>query len=516
MTTPSPRARDARPASSAGLLLKIGASVAFTLVLLGLVELVAGFFVAPMRPQEIPGDSVSRTVTYIEVNPAPLERDVDLLWRNVPGAERTQLVNPQTFGRRDEWTIRNNWSGFRGPDLIGPAGGKRPFRILCVGDSITFGFSVDQPDTYPRQLSELLAKRHPGRPVEVINAGVPGWSWLQGLRFLDLRSTDLRPDLIIVGHGTNDQFFPSKFTDEERFLRLAAPAKRVAQKIAIFAAETNLFRAVSRFLPPRPIDALSPGCQHQINISGSCRRVSVEQISLAVHEIAELARSRGTDLLVVNTDFVQTQAVKGTRAAIDKDSLAYVDLVAEIMARRRRDEDGRAVRLGLPPATQAVPPTAASAEQPKPVLLRVLVPDPGQSYRVEGMGYFRPDFTFSQPLHDDGFAGDEKAGDSVFSTIVELPAGFSAIQYKFYQHDKAEFAAIPPLTSTLGDRALRAAANTTGPVDVFAQSLFLVERAHPDRDGHRVIAGLIADRLETFPAFRDYVQGGAGRTGSGE
>jgi len=80
---------------------------------------------------------------------------------------------------------REHSLGLRGPEL--EASDAKVFRILCVGDSITFGFSVDQPDTYPRQLLTALAKHYPQRRFEIINAGVPGWSWLQGLRYLDLR-----------------------------------------------------------------------------------------------------------------------------------------------------------------------------------------------------------------------------------------------------------------------------------------------------------------------------------------
>jgi len=54
---------------------------------------------------------------------------------------------------------------------------------------------------------------------------------------------------------------------------------------------------------------------------------------------------------------------------------------------------------------------------------------------------------------------------------------------------------------------LRSPGNLVAPIDVFGQSLFMVERAHPDRAGHRLMAELIADKLEEMPAFRDHVRG---------
>jgi len=491
-------------ASRPVLFLAAGASVLFAIALLLLLEFAAGFIADPVHPQEIEGDSVSRTVTWLELNPAPLVRDVDLLWRNEPNARKTQPVNPKAYGRDDHWTIENNSDGFRGSERSDAGAGKKVFRILCVGDSITFGFSVDQPDTYARQLLALLKQRYPDREFEIINAGVPGWSYLQGLRFLDVRGMALEPDLIVIGHGTNDQLFPSKVADEERFLRLASPTEYLLQRIAVLAVETNIYRAVSKNLPARSDDQPSPGCRQQIVKFGGCSRMSLDHIASAIHEISELAAGHGVDLLVANTDFVQTPAIQGIKRGVDADKLPFVDLVEEFNRRRADDENARADRVGLARASE-VSPQAAPAE--KKVVLRVLVPDASLSYRVAGLGYFHPEWTFADSLYDDGTHGDERALDGVFSTTVTLPPQYAALEYKYHQAETAEFAALPPFASALGDRVLQAPGNRIGPVDVFGESLFMVERAHPNRDGHQLIAQLVADKIAEMPAFRQFVQG---------
>ena len=49
------------------------------------------------------------------------------------------------------------------------------------------------------QLLALLKQRYPGASFVIINAGVPGRSWLQGFRFLEARGHALKPDLVIKG-----------------------------------------------------------------------------------------------------------------------------------------------------------------------------------------------------------------------------------------------------------------------------------------------------------------------------
>jgi lysophospholipase L1-like esterase len=479
-------------------------SLAVMLLLMLLVEFVAGFFVDPVRFQEIPGDAVSTALAHLDINPAPLVADVDLLWRNQPGARRTQPVIPQRFGSHDQWTLEVNSEGFRGPEREAPKPGGNVFRVLCVGDSITYGFNVDQPDAYPQQLGALLAARYAGRRFEVINAGVPGWSWLQGLRFLEARGLAVDPDVVVIGHGTNDQLFASKITDEERLLGLARPLDKAVEWLAVFASRTNTYRALAHAFGRHPEDSESRGCREQVRRWGGCHRVSVDEITSAVHEVSTLAAAHGIALVVVNTDFLRTPAIEGVKRGVDGDAIPFVDPVAEIERARRDDEDARASRLGLAPSVQSasVPGSATNARK---VTLRVLVPEREHGYRLKGTSLYKPGFSFDEAVVDDGSMGDERAGDGVFSRTIEVPADFPAIEYQYYQDAAEEFPAPSPFGSRLGNRMLAIAGNGIAPVEVFGQSLLMIERAHPDRAGQRIIAEVVAAKLAELPSFRDYV-----------
>lgn len=73
------------------------------------------------------------------------------------------------------------------------------FRILFLGDSMVQGHGVTLEDTIPAQLEQRIAAAAPGRRIEVLNAGVFGYSpmleWLYLLEIVD----DLTPDLLVLG-----------------------------------------------------------------------------------------------------------------------------------------------------------------------------------------------------------------------------------------------------------------------------------------------------------------------------
>jgi lysophospholipase L1-like esterase len=76
-------------------------------------------------------------------------------------------------------------------------------RILCVGDSHTYGIAVEDWESYPAQLQELLEARHAGR-FSIINLGIPGLSSTQVRHRLAAHVARYEPDLVIVWCGSNN------------------------------------------------------------------------------------------------------------------------------------------------------------------------------------------------------------------------------------------------------------------------------------------------------------------------
>lgn len=110
-------------------------------------------------------------------------------------------------------------AGFRTEEfsLPKPAG---TFRILTIGDSTTFGWRVQQAETYGKQLEQLLNGQNPAQQIveadprvcpivaegdsgvcpnyEVINAGVPGWTLEAERNFLLDQGFGYEPNAIIL------------------------------------------------------------------------------------------------------------------------------------------------------------------------------------------------------------------------------------------------------------------------------------------------------------------------------
>ncbi len=95
-------------------------------------------------------------------------------------------------------------NGFRRSEPF-PAKDPQQFRVLVVGDSLTYGYGIAAEHSYSAVLETLLGERY---RVEVLNLGVSGYQSADTLRVLDRFVPRLAPDLVIYGVCLND-FLPT-------------------------------------------------------------------------------------------------------------------------------------------------------------------------------------------------------------------------------------------------------------------------------------------------------------------
>jgi lysophospholipase L1-like esterase len=78
------------------------------------------------------------------------------------------------------------------------------FRILALGDSITFGFGVRLEDTYVKRLEARLQRSLGSDRLEVINTGIEATGFDYYASFLMSTGAQMEPDLVLVGIALND------------------------------------------------------------------------------------------------------------------------------------------------------------------------------------------------------------------------------------------------------------------------------------------------------------------------
>ncbi len=125
------------------------------------------------------------------------------MWKSNPGPLRPRQAFVDRFKPGLAYHVAVNDLGFRGP--AAPLH-KIPgtLRVLCLGASYTFGTYVDDENTWPAQLETILAEKEPDLDLEVINAGISGFTIVDELAFLEEHGLQLEPDAVVLAFVLND------------------------------------------------------------------------------------------------------------------------------------------------------------------------------------------------------------------------------------------------------------------------------------------------------------------------
>ena len=131
------------------------------------------------------------------------------------------------------------------------------YRILNIGDSVAFGWGVDQEETYGYQLVNLLNQQDKSRNYEVINAGVPGLNLTTEKNFLLQEGLSYKPDLVLLDLTVaNDIFGQAPGGAEEKF-HLFSWLRDNTYLWPFLTIQTRFILAKQR--GPEAIPALNPG-----------------------------------------------------------------------------------------------------------------------------------------------------------------------------------------------------------------------------------------------------------------
>ena len=79
-------------------------------------------------------------------------------------------------------------------------------RILCIGDSFTYGLGAESNYSYPAQLEKLLNDNNPQKRFKVFNQGKSGLSSSIAANTLEDSINKFNPDFVIILSGCNDHW----------------------------------------------------------------------------------------------------------------------------------------------------------------------------------------------------------------------------------------------------------------------------------------------------------------------
>ncbi|MEM8710515.1 MAG: SGNH/GDSL hydrolase family protein [Planctomycetota bacterium] len=142
--------------------------------------------------------------SFIDRNPY-VESEPDIHVRHKPGFE----------GRWDSTWYSIDERGFRG-ETKPLTFADDELRVICLGDSCTFGKGVLETDTWPRRLESML-RAEESRDAVVFNLGINGGHARVYRQILEENIDELKPNVILIGFNIND--FPNTIreVDEKVF-----------------------------------------------------------------------------------------------------------------------------------------------------------------------------------------------------------------------------------------------------------------------------------------------------------
>jgi lysophospholipase L1-like esterase len=242
-------------------------------VLLGLsvIELICAIVLSTIVPDRFEGHA-DAPVRFGMVNwPDIVEKDPWLFWQL-----KANTTAPLDRGKMTGFIA--NGDHMRNPD-VPVERGPNDFRVLCLGDSVTFGWGVRYEEAYPTLLAELLREARPKREIHVMNAACSGYTAHQGHEMLRRRGLKYRPDLVMIWFGWNDKADWDGMTDAEH-ARLFAREHRLTS--------IGTYRLLSHLLRRSQHEGVR---QERMETETGKRRMPLDDYKARLREMVEATRA---------------------------------------------------------------------------------------------------------------------------------------------------------------------------------------------------------------------------------
>lgn len=266
-----------------------------------------------------------RAFSTLASRPAPDPGEQVRLHRMLLPSDNPRLVyrlRPNLAVRHNDRAVSTDARGFR-VGLARPGAADREVRIVGLGDSVMFGWGVDDGQDFLSGLERRLGERFPGAGWRAFNLAVPGYNTVMAAEALLSHGLELAPDVVVLSWVNNDLDLP-------HFLRPAPAALALDRSFAIEWARLRLTGAARG---PFEAPVVRPG-----------RRSSRPEVARYLAELPETSRE-----LVGLGAF--ERALERLAAAADEHDFEIV--VVSARGRVPRPVRKRFLELGLPVVSAA-------------------------------------------------------------------------------------------------------------------------------------------------------------------
>lgn len=250
------------------------------------------------------------------------------------------------------WYLR--WRGRPEPTAWGV--GAR--RVVCLGDSNTYGLYLQRPQAYPAQVQQRWDARPSLPRVEILNLGVPGTNSSKLRKNFDRILHSLAPDVALIMIGANDSWTVPVPLGEG----VTTPLQRLWSRSRVFRLLYMMRRAVVNrrldvsveFVPPgqpRPKGAVRVG-DEEIDLAYTAQTPEWAEWPQALRDnldaMLAMARADGVQPVLVTypSEYLMYEAANAVMRSAARDSRTPLIDVAAAM--RARCPQGGCAELFLP------------------------------------------------------------------------------------------------------------------------------------------------------------------------
>ena len=224
--------------------------------------------------------------------PEAFIKDKELFWRLRPG----RVIESEFFLGK---SYRINRQGYRGQNFRLE---KTGLRIAILGNSCSFGWRVDDSETFADRLQNILRSRGGWKDAEVYNFSVPGYTSFQGKRNYLRNIRPYKPDILLVTFAWNDQWLSANNRpDKEQ--KMPPQAVLDVYNLVGRLRSYRVFKSLLFSLIPR---------QDTLVYKNQLTRVSLPDFKVNLGEIIQMAREDGAQVILLTSPIPSMKSYYGS------------------------------------------------------------------------------------------------------------------------------------------------------------------------------------------------------------